>query len=463
MRKLNITLYVLIVVAILYIFLIYIAVINPESSQYTYNDSVFEKQGDKKIIIAFRNDDLTVNSNLTHEESVLNIFWKYGIKQTFSFIPKRGVNKNFESNSLNKKVPILEALENWSKQGKIEFAVHGYVHKKSEGSSGEFDGLPYDSQLGKITDGKRIIDKIFNINVNMFAPPWNQADNNTVKACLNSGIHIFSGYLGDIPADGMTFVNTNAILFPKANPVGEGTGLPSFEDVLKYASNGNGTTFVVVFYHSRSDFNKPDNYSYVDNLLKGLTEDSTIEISSLGEIADKYRDYLPAYNQAGLNIKEAGNAKNRAKPYVITYRKVNDIIGGELSIDRLYDDAFREYWSGNYKQASKLASKIIARCDNYIVYGRIMAIVGSGAVFLMFFGAINRRKTKPSFGHYRDFLLIFVVPLMIVGGYLNIVSPVSAMRIEEFNIIAGLYVGGILIQIALTIAIKREKVRRNKE
>ena len=81
----------------------------------------------------------------------------------------------------------------------------------------------------------------------------------------------------------------------------------------------------------------------------------------------------------------------------------------------------------------------------------------------MFLGAINRRKTKPSFGHYRDFLLIFVVPLMIVGGYLNIFSPVSAMRIEEFNIIAGLYVGGILIQIALTIAIKREKVRRNKE
>jgi hypothetical protein len=261
----------------------------------------------------------------------------------------------------------------------------------------------------------------------------------------------------------MTFVNTNAVLFPKANPMGEGTGLPHIENVLKYASNGNGTTFVIVFYHSCSDFNKPDNYSYVDNLLKGLTNDPSIEVSSIGEIAEKYKDLLPAYNQAGLNIKEAGNAKHRAKPYVITYRKVNDIIGGELSIDRLYDDAFIAYWSGNYEQASKLASKIIAKCDNYIVYGRIMAIVGSGAVFLMFLGAINRRKTKPSFGHYRDFLLIFVVPLMIVGGYLNIVSPVSAMRIEEFNIIAGLYVGGILIQIALTIAIKREKVRRNKE
>jgi hypothetical protein len=458
MRKLNIILFIFIGVTISYVFLIYIAVINPESSQYTHNDSVFEKKGDKKIIIiAFRNDDLSVNSNLTHEESVLNIFWKYGIKQTFAFIPKRGVNKNFELNYLNEKAPILEALKNWSKQGKIEFAVHGYVHKKSEGSSGEFDGLPYDSQLGKITDGKRIIDKIFNINVNMFAPPWNQADNNTVKACLNSGIHIFSGYLGEIPADGMTFVNTNAVLFPKANPMGESTGLPSFEDVLAHAKKCQGTIFIIIFYHSNSDFKSPEDYSYLLKLLKNISNDPSIEVSSIGEIADKYRDYLPAYNQAGLNIKEADNAKHRAKPYVILYRKVNDIIGGELSIDRLYDDAFIAYWSGNYEQASNLASKIIARCDNYIVYGRIMAIVGSGAAFLMFLGAINRRKTKPSFGHYRDFLLIFVVPLMIVGGYLNIVPPVSAIRIEEFNIIAGLYVGGILIQIALTIAIKREK------
>ncbi|MCK4348493.1 MAG: DUF2334 domain-containing protein [Thermoplasmatales archaeon] len=446
MRKLNITLYVLIVVAILYVFLIYIAVINPESSQYTYNDSVFEKQGDKKIIIAFRNDDLSVNSNLTHEESVLNIFWKYGIKQTFAFIPKRGVNKNFESNSLNEKAPILEALENWSKEGKIELALHGYTHQRSEGSSGEFDGLPYDSQLGKITDGKRIIDKIFNINVNMFAPPWNQADNNTVKACLNSGIHIFSGYLGEIPADGMTFVNTNAVLFPKANPMGEGTGLPHIENVLKYANNGNGTTFVIVFYHSRSDFNKPDNYSYVDNLLKGLTNDPSIEVSSIGEIAEKYKDLLPAYNQAGLNIKEAGNAKNRAKPYVITYRKVNDIIGGELSIDRLYDDAFIAYWSGNYEQASKLASKIIARCDNYIVYGRIMAIVGSGAVFLLFLGAVKYKRPIASSSYYRSFLWISIMPFLAVGGFLNIFRPVSAIRIEEFNIVLGLYVGGILIQ-----------------
>jgi hypothetical protein len=101
---------------------------------------------------------------------------------------------------------------------------------------------------------------------------------------------------------------------------------------------------------------------------------------------------LPAYNQAGLNIKEAGNAKHRAKPYVITYRKINDIIGGELSIDRLYDDAFREYWSGNYKHASMLAQEIVESCDRYIIFGRIIAILSSGAVFLLFLGAVKYKR-----------------------------------------------------------------------
>ncbi len=167
MRKLNIIIFIGIIIS--YVFLIYIAVINPEGSQYTHNESVFEKQGDKKIIIAFRNDDLSANSNLTHEESVLNIFWKYGIKQTFAFIPNPGQNRNNEVNFSPGSNPILNALENWSKEGKIELALHGYTHQRSEGSSGEFDGLPYDSQLERIEDGRRILDKTLNANVNIFA------------------------------------------------------------------------------------------------------------------------------------------------------------------------------------------------------------------------------------------------------------------------------------------------------
>ncbi len=448
-------------VIISYVFLIYIAVINPEGSQYTHNESVFEKQGDKKIVIAFRNDDLSANSNLAHEESVLNIFWKYGIKQTFAFIPNQGQNRNNEVNFSTGSHPVFNALENWSKEGKIEFALHGYTHQRSEGSSGEFDGLLYDNQLEKIENGKRILDKNLNTDVNIFAPPWNQADKNTIKACVDSGIHIFSGYLGEEPAEGMTSVNTNAVLFPKTNSGGEDEGLPSMEHVFEYAKNGCGVTFLIVFYHSNSDFSELDDYLYLDNLLQGFANCSTtIEISSIGEIAERYRDYLPAYNQAGLNIKEALEAKHVAKPYVFLYRKINEITGRELLIDKLNSDAFQAYWSGNYKHASKLAIEIIDRCDNYVVYGRVMPIIGSGLVFLIFLGFSKSRKIDSPYMSYRNFLLIFVVPFIIVGAYLNLFLFVSTIRIKEYNIISGLYIGGILVGIALSKIIAINKGKR---
>lgn len=436
----------LIFISICYVSFIYTKIINPERSQFTYNESIFDKQGGKKIIIAFRNDDLSINSNAIHEATVLNIFWQYGVKQTFAYIPKRSKINDSKTNFLEEEPPILDALENWSKQGKIEFALHGYAHKRSEGSSGEFEGLPYDTQLEKILDGKEILDKTFNNNVNIFAPPWNQADSNTVKACLNSGIHIFSGYLGELAVEGMTFVNTNAILFPKANPMREGKGLPTVEDMLTRAKNCRGTTFIIAFYHSSHDFKKNKDYSYLIRLLKNITNDPLIEISSIGEIAEKYKDQLPAYNQAGLNLKQAAMSQHRAKPYLLIYRKFQNIIGNDFGIDLFYNDAFHAYWSGNYKRASMLAHEIIKSCDRYIIWGRILAILSSGVVIIFFLGAVKFKKPRAPFIYYRSFLWIAIAPFLAVGGFLNIFHPVSAMRIKEFNIILGLYGGGILIQ-----------------
>ena len=452
------TFYFFIIITICYVLFLYTTIIKPERSQFTYSGKVFEKHGDKKIVVGFRNDDLSINSNAKHEASVLNIFSEYGVKQTFAYIPKRGENKNRGSHSPQEEPHISEALENWFKQGRIELALHGYAHKKSEDSSGEFDGLPYNIQFEKISFGKKKLDKTLNNNVNIFAPPWNQADNNTVKACLHSGIHIFSGYLGELPAEGMTFVNTNAVLFPKANPMGEGKGLPAFEDVLAHAKKGYGTAFIIAFYHSRYDFKSSEDYSYLEKLLKNITNDPLIEISSIGKIAEKYKDLSPAYNLAGLNTKQAARSQNRAKPYILLYRKFQNIIGKDLNIDLLYNDAFREYWSGNYKHASMLTHEIIKKCDRYIVCGRIMAILSSGAVFLFFLGAVKYIRPRASFFYYRSFLWISIAPFLAVGVFLNMFRPVSAMRIEEFNIIMGLYVGGILIQYFLlkTLDIKRK-------
>jgi len=244
--------------------------------------------------------------------------------------------------------------------------------------------------------------------------------------------------MGSEPNKTITSVNTNAVF-------AKGIGLPQVDDVLNYAKKGSGITFVIVFYHSWIDFDKPRNYKHLNDLLTTLTNDSTIEISSIGEIAEKYQNTLQSYNQSGLNIKEADNAKNRAKPYLLIYRIICTFLGKDLSIDELYNKAFVAYWSGDYKHASKLAIEIVEKSNNYIVKGRIIFVLNSLMVFLIFLSVMRYKKIKPTFRHYRNLLLIFVVPFLIIGAYLNIFQPFSTMRNEEFNIASGLFLGGITV------------------
>jgi glycosyltransferase involved in cell wall biosynthesis len=461
-KKILFRLLIAFIIVILYASLIYGTIIDAKKSPYSQDEKVYDvSNNQKKILIAFRNDDISARTNVTHEQSVIDIFWKYKITQTFAIIPNVSENpedynnENFHPLSENK--DVVEALKRWEKEGKIEFALHGYTHQRSKGSSGEFDHLFYKEQFEKIKRGKEILDNELNANVSIFAPPWNQADKNTMITCVNSRIPIFSGYMGGEPTKGITFVNTNAVLT-------KGIGLPQVEDVLKYAKNGSRITFVIVFYHSNTDFNESSDYTYLNNLLMKLTNDSTIEISSIGEIAEKYRDFLPAYNQAGLNIKEADDAKRRAKPYILGYRKTSNFLGKDLSIDELYDKAFVAYWSGNYEHASKLAIEIIEKCADYIVNGRIMAVIGSGIAFLIFVGVLRYKKKKPSFRHYRNFLLVLVMPFIVIGCYLNIFTPVSALRIAEFNLVSGLFLGGIATLSILFFSLKSKRnIKTNKK
>ncbi len=135
------------------------------------------------------------------------------------------------------------------------------------------------------------------------------------------------------------------------------------------------------------------------------------------------------------------------------------IIGRQLSIDTLFDQAFCAYWGGNYQYVSRVSKEIICTCDNYIVYGRITVVLCSAVVYLMFLATRRHRKIEAFFGHYRNLLLICTLPLIIAGSYLNVFRPVSVLRIEEFNIITGRYVGGITVAVALTLIVAARKQR----
>ena len=75
------------VVLVPYSYLVYSTVIVPEPSPFTTTERSFQGDDARKVVVVFRNDDLTVYSEPAHEDSVLSVFWKHGVKQTFGFIP----------------------------------------------------------------------------------------------------------------------------------------------------------------------------------------------------------------------------------------------------------------------------------------------------------------------------------------------------------------------------------------
>jgi hypothetical protein len=120
-----------------------------------------------RIVIAFRNDDVTAFSDPVLESTILGAFRKHGVRQIFSVIPNPGGLPESEAGENLRTAPILDSLLRWHANGDIAFALHGYTHVQQPGSFGEFDGLPLSEQVDRLRRGKRLLDRYLNTNVHM--------------------------------------------------------------------------------------------------------------------------------------------------------------------------------------------------------------------------------------------------------------------------------------------------------
>ena len=140
---------------IINIFFTYIIILNFEIIDYGFDKSIFFSENEKKIVVAFRNDDLSVESDLKHEESVISIFEKNNIKQTFGFIPKtKNTEKQLKLPGIQRDYQ-LSMRSSVGREDRIELALHGYTHLKGPKTAGEFGGLPFDEQKIRISNGKK--------------------------------------------------------------------------------------------------------------------------------------------------------------------------------------------------------------------------------------------------------------------------------------------------------------------
>jgi hypothetical protein len=209
--------------------------------------------------------------------------------------------------------------------------------------------------------------------------------------------------------------------------------------VLELARSGSGTRFVNVFYHSRVDFQTPEAFRRVDSLLASLRSDSTVEILSLGEIAEQYPNLLVPCSRSGWNIVEAENAMKYAKPYLSVFSKL-PVLGEKIrDLERRHEHALEAYWRGSYLSAGIQAGSIVRQSSSWLALGRLVALLAAGIVLGL---SLLTHATRKSV------LIIYavaVVPVVLLLSYLAVASQVSPDRAAEVTLLAAVFLGGALL------------------
>ncbi len=412
--------------------------------------------GPPRIIVAFRNDDITAFSDPAQESTILAAFRKHGVRQTFSVIPNPGGLPESEAEKNLRTAPILDSLLRWHANGDIDFALHGYTHRRRPRSAGEFDDLPLSEQVDRLRRGKQLLDRCLKTDVHMFAPPWNQADDNTIAACVSVGISQFCGYRGATPTHGATLINTNAVLFPDTNYEESGHELPSLEKVLPYARCANGTVFVLVFYHSRRDFANPGRFAELDRLLTLLTRDSLVTIDQLDDVAKSFPEQLSAYNIAGLNLLQMQEAEHTAKLTSMPLCWIAGRIGQQCPMDSTREMALDRYYRGDYQHVSTLAREVIRMYERQQQLGRFCFAFVLGVIAF----AIARRKDFPKTG--RVSAAARIAPFVCALLAIVVIVAVTITGVFSHSRAADLIILGSMVAVAFLLGGFAQLARRQR-
>jgi len=231
----------------------------------------------KKVIVVFRNDDIQEFSASADAYRFLQLFVENGIPQTYAVVPFK--------KDLTKDAVLVSLLKDQQARGLAEIALHGYAHENHAGKRrSEFAGRPLEEQWEKIRSGKAHLERIFQRNVVTFIPPFNSYDQQTLQACVRSGIQVLSSsHFFPIPNSfPIQVANLNFLLTDPASRV------------ELASSHGGDLSIFIVYYHSyMEDIYRSDDYlGKAKRLIQVIRQHPNIEVDTLGSVALRHADYF---------------------------------------------------------------------------------------------------------------------------------------------------------------------------
>ncbi len=154
---------------------------------------------DKEIVVVFRMDDYCAKTNTDLEVKIFNSFKAKNAQITIGVIPficEGEVHDTSDQNLLPLPEDKADILHAAYMDGSVDVAMHGFSHQRNKitlyGFPGEFKYLSKEVQVGILAKGKNFIESIARVPVNLFVPPWNEYDSNTLKALEETGFNSIS-------------------------------------------------------------------------------------------------------------------------------------------------------------------------------------------------------------------------------------------------------------------------------
>jgi len=244
---------------------------------------------EKKINVVFRFDDPSALSSTETEIKIIDAFREHNASITFGVIPficAGDVKVTTPCNVVPLGPKKGKLLKKAVKEGVLDIALHGYSHQTIDTKEKrEFRGLDYNSQLEKLTKGKKQLEKMIGVSPTTFVPPWNQYDSNTLKALEVLGFSTLSAA-----------ISRKAAYNSKLNFLPFTADFLELHDAVQEArTSKNKQPLIVVLLHAY-DFIEADAqrgiFSFRDfnNHLDWLKSQTDIRILSIAQVIKEIKD-----------------------------------------------------------------------------------------------------------------------------------------------------------------------------
>ena len=218
---------------------------------YSNNEYYIFRTGLEKInssqLVVFRMDDVGEPRNFEAYEKINSIFIEQTVPVNWLVIPMR-----FENNlTQQQKDYLVETYDS----GWVYVIQHGYWHE-TELNNTEFKGLSYDIQYSQIKKGKQILEKNFIQEINVFAPLYNSADQNTIKALKKLGFNSYlTAHWDTIEIQGLKRYNSDMQFITDWTPP---YPIRSFEELKSDFDSLSNQSLVIIEFHPHRFYDEKD-------------------------------------------------------------------------------------------------------------------------------------------------------------------------------------------------------------